>query len=136
MGKYEILEHTADAGIQASGSTLAEAYGAAAEGMFSIITDPDKVREAETGKVEINADDPQALLFEWLNELLYEFEVHGFLLRTCEIKEFSDTRLVAECRGEAYDPLRHEIYTGIKSATYYEMDVDRDNNRVRVIFDV
>lgn len=136
MSRYELFEHTADTGIEASGNTLAEAYAAAAQGMLSILTDPDKVRDTGSRRVEINADDPQSLLFEWLNELLYEFEVHGFLLRNCEITEFSDTRLVAECRGETYDPSRHELYTGIKSATYHEMDVDRDNNRVRVIFDV
>jgi len=44
---FEILEHTADAGVVARGRTLAEAFVHAAEGMFSIMVDLDGVREVE-----------------------------------------------------------------------------------------
>jgi len=136
MKKFELIEHTSDIGLVAYGKTLAEAFANAAYGMFSIIAGLDSVRETESRRVEVNADDIEALLFEWLNSLLYYFDVEMLLFKRFDIVEFEDTRLVAECRGEKYDPSRHQLKTGVKSATYHMLEVDREKNRVRVIFDV
>ena len=136
MKKIELIEHTSDIGLVAYGKTLAEAFANAAYGMFSIIAGLDSVRETESRRVEVNADDIEALLFEWLNSLLYYFDVEMLLFKRFDIVEFEDTRLVAECRGEKYDPSRHQLKTGVKSATYHMLEVDREKNRVRVIFDV
>ncbi len=136
MKKYELIEHTSDTGLVAYGKTLAEAFANAAAGMFSIIAEPDSVREVESRRVEASGDDIEGLLFEWLNSLLYYFDVEMLLFKRFDITEFEDTRLVAECRGEKYDPSRHRLKTGVKSATYHMLEVDRRQNRVRVIFDV
>jgi SHS2 domain-containing protein len=136
MKKYELIEHTADIGLIAYGETLAGAFANAACGMFSIIAEMDTVSEAETRRVEINADDVEGLLFEWLNYLLYLLDVEMMLFKRFEIDGFEDTRLTAICRGEKYDPSRHRLKTGIKSATYHLLEVDREKKRVRVIFDI
>jgi len=136
MKKYELIEHTSDIGLIAYGRTLAEAFANAARGMFSIIAEPDGVREEDSRRVEVNADDIEGLLFEWLNSLLYYFDVEMLLFKRFDITEFEDTRLVAVCRGERYDSARHRLKTGVKSATYHMLEVDREKNRVSVIFDV
>jgi SHS2 domain-containing protein len=136
MKKFELIEHTADIGLVAYGKNLAEAFANAARGMFSIIAGLDNVQEAELRRVEISADDIAGLLFEWLNSLLYYFDVEALLFSRFDITGFEDTRLVAVCRGEKYDPSRHHLKTGVKSATYHMMEVDRQKNRVRVIFDI
>jgi SHS2 domain-containing protein len=136
MKKYELIEHTSDIGIAAYGKTLAEAFANAARGMFSIIAELDNVRETESRRVEVNADDIEGLLFEWLNSLLYYFDVETLLFKSFNVAEFEDTRLVAVCRGEKYDSSRHRLKTGVKSATYHMLEVDRQKNRVRVIFDI
>jgi SHS2 domain-containing protein len=136
MKKFEIIEHTADIGIKAYGKTLSEAFANAAYGMFSIIAELDNVHEVETRRVEISADDIEGLLFEWLNSLLYYFDVETLLLKGFDIIEFGDTRLAADCYGEKYDASRHRLKTGVKSATYHMLEVDRKSNRVRVIFDI
>jgi SHS2 domain-containing protein len=136
MKRYELIEHTADTGLEAYGNTLSEAFANAAYGMFSIIAELDKVRETETRRIEVEADDMEGLLFEWLNTLLYHFDVEVLLFRRFDITDFGDTRLAADCRGERYDPSRHHLKTGVKSATYYMLEVDREKNRVRVIFDI
>ena len=136
MKKYELIEHTSDIGVAAYGRTLAEAFANAARGMFSIIAEPESVREAESRRVEVIADDIEGMLFEWLNTLLYYFDVETLLFKRFDIIEFEDTRLVAECRGEKYDSSRHRLKTGVKSATYHLMEVDRRKKRVRVIFDI
>lgn len=136
MKRFELIEHTADVGLNAYGKDLPEAFANAACGMFSIIADLDKVREVETRRVVVTADDIESLLFEWLNSLLYYFDVEMLLFDRFDIIEFADTRLVADCRGEKYDSSRHRIKTGVKSATYHILEVDRQENRVRVIFDI
>jgi SHS2 domain-containing protein len=136
MKRFELVEHTADTGLNAYGRTLAEAFANAAYGMFSIIAELGNVREIEKRRVEVSADDIESLLFEWLNALLYYFDVETLLFTRFDIIEFSNEKLVADCYGEIVAAARHRIRTGVKSATYHLLEVDRANNRVRVIFDI
>jgi SHS2 domain-containing protein len=136
MQRFELIEHTADIGINAYGKDLPEAFASAAYGMFSIIAELDSVKEVASRRVEVTADDIESLLFEWLNSLLYYFDIEMLLFSRFDIIEFGDTRLVADCRGEKYDASRHRLKTGVKSATYHMLEVDRKNNRVRVIFEI
>ena len=123
-------------GLAAYGKDLPEAFANAAYGMFSIIAGLDTVKEVESRRVEVNADDTEGLLFEWLNSLLYYFDVEMLLFKRFDIIAFGEKRLVAQCSGEKYDPSRHHLKTGVKSATYHLLEVDRTKNRVQVIFDV
>ena len=136
MRKFKLIEHTADIGVVAYGQTLAEAYANAAYGMFSIIAELDNVREVESRELDLYEDDPEALLFEWLNRLLYVFDVERLLFKRFDITEFDGRRLKATCYGEKYDPLRHQIKLGVKSATYHMLKVDASKSQVQVIFDV
>jgi SHS2 domain-containing protein len=136
MPKFRLIEHTADIGLTASGKTLAEAFANAAYGMFSIITELRRVRERESRQVELNDKDPETLLFDWLNSLIYFFDVEAMLFRRFDVELLGDNRLKATCYGEKYDPQRHQIKLGVKSATFHMLSVDGDKNRVRVIFDV
>jgi len=136
MKKFELVEHTADMGLRAYGKSLPETFANAAYGMFSIIAGLDRVKEVESRRVEVSADDIESLLFEWLNSLLYYFDVEGLIFKRFDIKEFGEKRLAADCFGEKYDPSRHRIKLGVKSATYHMLEVDRVKNQVQVIFDV
>lgn len=134
--RFELIEHKADMGLAAYGETLAEAFANAAFGMFSIIAELDGVKEVEARRLEISEDDMEGLLFEWLNSLLYYFDVEMLIFKRFDIMELGEGHLVAECHGEKYDPSRHHLKTGIKSATYHMLEVDREKNRIQVIFDV
>jgi SHS2 domain-containing protein len=136
MKRFELIEHTADTGLKAYGKSLEEAFANAACGMFSIIAGLDEVREVESRRVEVNAADMESLLFEWLNSLLYYFDVEGLIFKRFDIIELGEEHLGAECFGEKYDPSRHHLKTGVKSATYHMLEVDRKKKRVQVIFDV
>jgi SHS2 domain-containing protein len=136
MKRFELIEHTADMGLAAYGRDLPEAFANAAYGMFSIIAELKDVKETESRRVEINEDDAATLLFEWLNSLLYYFDVETLIFKRFDIAEFSEKHLVAQCWGEKYDPARHILKTAVKSATFHMLKVDREMNRVQVIFDV
>jgi SHS2 domain-containing protein len=134
--RFEFIEHTADIGFRAYGSTLAEAYANAGYALFTVITDPETVREVESRKVELQEDNPEALLFEWLNILIYLFDTETILFKRFEINHFEDGELSATCHGEKYDASRHELKTGVKSATYHMLEVDRERKLVQVILDI
>ena len=136
MNKFKLIEHTADIGLVAYGRTLAEAYANAAYGLFSIITEPGTVNETESRRLALSEDDPEALLFEWLNRLIYFFDVEMLLFKRFDITSFNGHELKAICYGEKYDPSRHQLKAGVKSATYHMLKVDREKNQVQVIFDI
>ena len=136
MKRYRFIEHTADIGLVAYGRTLAEAFGNAAYGMFSIIAELKTVKEVESRQMEITEKDIEGLLFEWLNRLLYYFDVEMLLFKRFDINNLDGNHLEAMCYGEKYDPSRHHLKIGVKSATYHMLKVDRELNQVQVIFDV
>lgn len=136
MKRYQLIEHTADTGLIAYGGSLAEAFANAAYGLFSIIAELRTVREVETRRLELEEEDSESLLFEWLNSLIYLFDVETLLFRRFDVEDFDGRKLKAVCHGEKYDPSRHRLKMGVKSATYHMLQVDGEKNQVRVIFDV
>ena len=124
-------------GIRATGADLGEAFANAARGMFSIITDLGTIRGGESHRVSVTAPDVEALLVNWLNELLYRFEVEGLLFGEFSIEEITQRQLVATCNGERCDPQRHPMKTGVKAATYHSLEINQHHPvYVRVILDI
>jgi SHS2 domain-containing protein len=134
---FEIIDHTADIGIVARGADLKQAFATAAVALFSLIAELEDVSEAISRDMEVTADDRESLLVEWLNELIYLFEVENIIFKRFEVTELSDTRLKARGCGERMDASRHRLKGGVKAATYYMLKVDKDDGyRVQVILDV
>ena len=125
MKTYEIIDTTADIGIRAFGGDLPEVYANAALGMLSLITDTATVREELDRAIVINAPDSDALLVEWLNELIFLFDTEMLLFSRFEIVMPDRFRILARCFGEKADRTRHELKRGIKSATYHKLKVEQ-----------
>ena len=136
MKRFDIIEHTADAGIVAYGADLKEAFANAAYAMFTFIAELDSVREEVCRQIEVRAEDQESLIVSWLNELLYLFDVESIIFKRFEIKELNDNSLQAEGYGEPVDMARHSLKAGVKAATYHMLQVAKeDGYSVRVIFD-
>ena len=121
---FRLLPHTADVGIAAHGDSMAYAYEEAARGLFAIIGDLRTVRPRQTIEVAVKSSDPESLLVDWLNELIFRFDAHGMLFRRFVIYKFTPTSLSARCYGEKADVKRHRIKTGVKAATYHMASVE------------
>jgi len=134
---FEIIEHTADVGIKAYGTSVKEAFANAARGLFSLITELDDVEEVEYRDIEVTAPDRESLLVEWLNELIYLFDVENIIFRRFDITRLSDTQMRVRSYGEKVDSSKHKLKTGVKAATYHMLRIDRGNGcRVEVLFDI
>jgi SHS2 domain-containing protein len=136
--KFEIIDHTADVGIAAYGSDLAEAFANAARGMFSLMVDLDSVGDTLRRAVAVRADNREDLLVVWLNELIYLCEVENVLFGRFEVSELTERELGATCFGERIDPKRHQMKIGIKATTYHKVRVEEGKGgcRVQVLFDI
>jgi len=135
--RFEFLEHTADLYIAAYGKSLEEAFENAAYAMFDGMTDLDKVKPKLEDMVEIEGQDEQALLYNWLEALLVKFDVTGNLYSQFKISRIEETiagfKLKAKIWGEPFDAARHLSKVGVKAVTYHLMEIRRD---VKGIFTV
>ncbi len=134
---FEVLEHTADAGIIARGADMKEAFANAAKGMFSLITELDDVRELLHRDIEVNAPDRESLLVAWLNELIYLFDTKNILFKRFDITRLDNTHLKARGYGEKVARGRHKLKLGVKATTYHMLKIDENNGvSVQVLFDI
>jgi SHS2 domain-containing protein len=74
---------------------------------------------AWTGEAAVTAGDREALLVEWLNELVFRSEVSKVILTELEIAHLSDRRLAARLRGTQVASLRNPV----KAATYHRLSI-------------
>lgn len=120
---FEIFAVTADKGIRARGRNLPEVFVHAARGLWSLMVEVGTARADRMLPVSLEANDREALLVAWLNELLYLYEVEKFVAAEFAITYLSDTRLEAEVWGEGLIPGRHSPIGHVKAATYHLLRV-------------
>jgi SHS2 domain-containing protein len=136
---YEYLEHTADVYIKAVGKTLEEAFENAGRATTDIMTDIDKVESKKSIEIRVEAENLDELLYLWLEEIIFRFDVEALLLSEFEVKEIAKdgTLLKGEGRGEEFNPDKHPQRLGIKAATYHMMDIKLDKEvSLKFVLDV
>jgi len=138
--RYEPLEHTAEAGVVARGATLAEAFANAAEGMYALQLELDRVEEREQRDVTVEAADREELLIDWLLELVYLTETERLVFRRFHVDELTDTRLHARAWGEPFDEARHRTQgAAVKAIARHLLEIAPEEEggwRVQVLFDI
>ncbi len=121
---YETFDHTADIGLRIRAADLDGLFVEAAKGLFSLIVEnPSAVRPLEEFSFQVTGNDQDYLLFDWLNELLYQFETGGILF--CEFDvHVDDDGITAIARGESADAERHQLVHEVKAITYHHLKVE------------
>jgi SHS2 domain-containing protein len=135
---FEIIDHTADVGIIAYGADVEELFSNAALALFSLITELESIEGKMHLDLKVNSDDRDSLLVEWLNELIYLFDVEHILFNRFDIESLTHNQLKAICYGETFDPMKHKIKAGIKAATYHMLKLDKNGGgyKAQIIFDI
>jgi SHS2 domain-containing protein len=135
---FEVIDHTADIGIVAYGADIKQVFANAALGLFSLMADLDDLKENVQRKLEISAEDVEVLLVQWLNELIYIFDVEHIIFKSFEIQELTSTQIRARCFGEKIDLKHHKPKREIKAATYHMLRMSKEDGgyKVQVIFDI
>lgn len=128
MRNREHFHHVADIGVRGFGDTMAEAFEQAAVAMTAVVTEPGSVRAAECVKIACEAPNPEILLADWLNALVFEMATRRLLFSRFEVRieaRSKGWRLTAKARGEPVDVARHQPAAEVKGATLSELEVAR-----------
>jgi SHS2 domain-containing protein len=116
---FETFEHTADLGLRVRADDLNTLFADAARGLFSmIVPELDSVRPSQTISISVPGGLSELLLFDWLNELLYTYEVRHLLLCQFDVR-FEPGGLTATAKGEPIDRARHVLDHEVKAITYH-----------------
>jgi SHS2 domain-containing protein len=122
---YEYFDHTADLGLRIRAPDLDTLFVEAAQALFGvIIEDLGSVKESRRVDVRLAGDEREFLLFDWLKELLYRFDVEHLLFSRFEV-HLKDGELTAIAWGEPLDPSRHELLHEVKAITYHGLRVEQ-----------
>ncbi len=135
---FEIIDHTADVGIIAYGVDIEELFSNAALALFSLITELESIENKFHFDLEVSGEDIDILLIEWLNELIYLFDVKHILFHHFDITNLTHNELKATCYGEDFNVMKHTIKVEVKAATYHMLKIDKsdDGFRAQVILDI
>ena len=122
---FETFAHDADVGVRGRGATLAEAFANAGRALTAVVTDPASVREVLAVEIACEASDPELLLFDWLNALVFEMSPRRVLFARYEVK-VDGALLRARAFGEPVEVGRHQPAVEVKGATWPGMRVARE----------
>lgn len=138
MKQYELIDHTADVAIKAYGKTLSEAFENAAKGMFDIITDSSEIENIGQYDIELEADNLEQLLVDWLSDLLFLNSANNLVFGFFKVEiDEKKNKLSAKVFGEKFNISKHKIGAEIKAVTYHMLEVkNKKPYHVQVLFDI
>jgi SHS2 domain-containing protein len=133
MSRYEEIDHTADWAFRAYGSTLPELFENAAYALFALEGALD-ARSTLTRALHVQGIDREALLVNWLNELLFLQETKRETYQKFHITKFSDTALDASIHGASAQPTTKFI----KAVTFHDLKIEQTPNgwQATIVVDV
>ncbi len=134
MGTWEELDHTADIAVRVCADSLEDLFLTSVDAMFSLVAKPKDADPTVSEFLELDAMDREALLIDWLNELLYIHERDGVVITDIVFEYLTDTELQVRVRGV---PVK-AYYANIKAATFHNLSIEagEDGFRTVIVFDV
>jgi len=97
------FEHDADIGIIGRGATVEQAFEAAAQAVFAIVTNLDTVQPGAALTIEFEEADPELALVTWLNLLLGKSRERGMVFSRFRVQR-QGNKWRTEALGEKWHP--------------------------------
>lgn len=126
---WEHFSHVADVGIRGFGPDLATAFEQVALALTAVVIDAESVRDDQAVEIACVADDPEFLLLDWLNAIIYEMATRNMIFSRYTVR-IDGSHLEGTAFGETVDRARHEPAVEPKGATLTELKVTESNNGV------
>ncbi len=112
-------EHTGELKLRIEAPTLAELFEGAATALADLMAGEAAAGPEVTEHIVLTSPDREALLVDWLNELILRAELRHVLLREMRVERLSDRELSATVRGTPVELLRNPV----KAATLHELAI-------------
>ena len=123
-GRFHLLAHTADIGLEATAANVAALFVVAARGLRAMLFGVSPADESVRLEVRLEADNLAELMVAWLNEILYLSEQTRLVPAEFAIAALTDGSLTATITGEPFDPERHNVERTAKAVTYHQVVVE------------
>ncbi|ENN95869.1 hypothetical protein J422_05464 [Methanocaldococcus villosus KIN24-T80] len=136
---FDYFETTADIGVIAKGKSLEEAFREAAKGLYNIMVDIDKVNKSEVVEIEVEGEDLEELLYNFLNELLFYTDTKNIVFSDFDICIRKNNKYYLNCKAYGEKIKReHNIKEEVKAVTYHKMEIKKDSDgyKIRYIVDL
>ncbi len=138
---FEFFDVTADIGYRAYGDTLDQAFENAGLALFEVITDTSALKPLIKKTISLKSEDKKALLYDWLNELIFLHDVEYLVFSRFQVDISGDEnkgyQLDAVVWGEEFEQYHHESRDEVKAVTYHLMEIEKDDGYwLQVILDV
>ena len=140
---FRFLDHTGDTAIGLTAESDEELFRDAARALSSIIIDTERAPPETRQKIdlELEAEDDESLLIDFLNELIFLFDSKRFLPGDLDVERLevgAPARIRATVWGETFDPDRHVFLTEVKAATFHNVEISRTPGKISttVVFDL
>jgi SHS2 domain-containing protein len=136
--KYRITKHHTELAVRITGSSQADLFANSAFALFDVMTDVAAINIKESISLEVEGNDRDDLMVNWMRELLYLYQSSGYLLKEFKIGQVKDTIVKAEVCGEKIDPDRHEVKQEIASVAAHKSRMEKTGNQwiAQVIFEL
>jgi SHS2 domain-containing protein len=136
-GTYQFEPHTAEVQIRLEGTSLPELFEEAGYALAELMLGeelPETPPEAEQEYVTLEAGDTEALLVDWLNELISRADMRKRVYTHFVVDDVSEGKLRARIRGQRPSVLK----TAVKAATFHGLEILEHEDRftATVVLDV
>jgi SHS2 domain-containing protein len=122
---FEFLDHPADIGFRAFGSSLEDLFANCGHALLAIILDPAHVAPAQSWEINAEASDLESLLVNWLNELLYYVDTRRIAFHRFAVSFTQGFEVRCIASGEPRDPVKHPVRLSVKAVTYHQLRVSK-----------
>jgi SHS2 domain-containing protein len=117
---HSFEEHRGELELRIDAPSLPALFAEAGRALAGVMRAiPLEAAPGRSDEVVVNARDREALLVEWLNELVFRSEVAKVRFTDFEIVRLSERQLVAAIRGARARELRNPV----KAATYHGLSI-------------
>lgn len=141
---FRLRDHTADVAVEAGAPTLSGVFAAVGDGLTAAMCDdvPAPADDDVTVSFTVEAESREALLFDYLDQLIYERDVREVLpvdneatVSSVSASDRDSWRVEGRSRGV---PLGRVDAREVKAVTYSEMRLEEaaDGWEAYVVFDV
>ncbi len=133
---------TADLAFDATGDSLQEVFQGATEALIAALADPLTVGSVWQQFIERTDENPDALLFEWLSDLVYWKDAAGVVFSRATLTlSHSDSitwKLNGILFGAPVNGARQDLRGDVKGVTKHLYQLSQQGGRwtVRVVLDV
>jgi SHS2 domain-containing protein len=135
---HETFEHTADLGLRIKAPSLSQLFAEAATALFAtLLEDISAIEPKHSFQIQLEGQELEYLLFDWLKELLFRFDAEQWLFSRFDVA-VEDGKLQATVWGEQAEWTRHVPAHEVKAITYHAFRVERqaDGWLAEVIVDI